>query len=251
MKTIGIIPARMASSRFPGKPLAKICGLSMIEHVYRRARMSRSLSGVYVATCDLEIKRAVEAFGGQAVMTSPKHERGTDRVAEAAKRLSADVVVNIQGDEPLLHPDMIGLAVRPLSQDKTLGCVNLLGDIETDEEFEDRNEIKVVVDKRGCALYMSREPIPTRVRLGKKISRYKQVCVIPFRRKLLFQYTKMAPTPLELAESIDMMRLIENGIRVKMVPSPFKTYSVDTPADLRFVETVMRKDKLLKTYAKR
>lgn len=248
MKIVAIIPARMASSRFPGKPLAPLLGLPMIEHVYRRAALCNKLSDVFVATCDPQIQRAVEQFGGRSIMTSPLHQRGTDRIAEAVRHIPADIVVNIQGDEPLLHPEMIGQALRPLIRDRAISCVNLMAPILSDSDFLDPNEIKVVVDHKSFALYMSRSPIPSTVHGGGKDPRLKQVCVIPFRRRALMLFRRLQPTPLEKAESIDMMRFIENRIPVKMVLTSHVTQSVDTPEDGRHAERLLRADPLTRLY---
>src|SRR5215212_9498158 len=157
---VAIIPARMGSSRFPGKPLAPLLGRPLIEHVVRRALMCDLLDAVYVATCDEEIRSAVERFGGGVVMTSDAHERASDRVAEAAEGFEAEVVVMIQGDEPMITPRMIAAAVAPLFADASVSCVNLARRIERREEYVDRNTIKVVSNVRGDAVYFSRAPIP-------------------------------------------------------------------------------------------
>jgi 3-deoxy-manno-octulosonate cytidylyltransferase (CMP-KDO synthetase) len=244
MQVIGIIPARMGSSRFPNKPLAPIFGRPMLEHVWYRVAASPRLTGVYVATCDDEIRRVVEGFGGRAAMTSPDHERGTDRIAEAAATLGladTDVVVNIQGDEPMLLPRMIDEAVRPFLFDPATEATNLCAPL-SDGEVGDPNEIKVVTDLRGRALFMSRAPIPTDTRRRGDAVRRKQVCVIGFRASVLARFARLAQTPLEQAESIDMMRLIENGVGVTMIPTAETTYAVDTPEGLRRVEQAMRAD---------
>ena len=197
MKIIAIIPARMGSSRFPGKPLAFLLGHPMIEHVYRRTILCDALDEVYVATCDQEIFDSVESFGGRAVMTSPTHERASDRVAEAAADMDADVVVMLQGDEPMTYPEMIDESLAPfLGGNADLACVNLTAKIKTPQEFADRNTIKVVIDKDGYALYMSREPIPTlHLQDFSQISAYKQVCVIPFTAAALQKFNQLDPTP--------------------------------------------------------
>lgn len=244
MKSIAIIPARMGSSRFPGKPLAKILGKPMIGHVWERVSRSRSLAATVVATCDAEIRDYVSSIGGTAIMTSDRHERASDRCAEAlleAEEMNGtryDVVVMVQGDEPMTHPGMIDEALAPLAEDASVQVTNLLGTITDAAEFEDRNCIKVVCDLHGNALYFSREPIPTRCKAA-SIPMGKQVCVIPFRRDFLLEYTRMAPTPLEIAESVDMMRILEHGGKVRMVPTTHATYSVDTPADLERLERIM------------
>ena len=254
MKSIGIIPARMASSRFPGKPMAKICGMPMIGHVLKRSKMSRMLDDVYVATCDEEIYDYVESIGGKAIMTSSKHERGTDRVAEAAMRIEGesktklDIVVNIQGDEPMLTPEMIDSAIKPMIDDTSIVCVNLMAPLIDREEHEDPNEVKVVVDKENFAMYFSREPIPSRKKGAKDIPMNKQVCIIPFTRDFLITFTNLEPTPLETVESVDMLRAMEHGYRIKMVPIDVVTYSVDTDEDLAVVEELMREDKLMVHY---
>jgi 3-deoxy-manno-octulosonate cytidylyltransferase (CMP-KDO synthetase) len=244
MKVLALIPARMGSSRFPGKPLASILGKPMIGHVYDRVSRSPILALTAVATCDDEILEYVTSIGGVGVMTSTHHERASDRCAEALQKLEQlngtryDIVVMVQGDEPMTHPDMIAEAVQPMLDEPDLKIVNLLGEIGSLEEFEDRNCIKVVCDLNRNALYFSREPIPTRSKIN-EIPMGKQVCVIPFRRDFLLDYTRMSPTPLEIAESVDMMRVLEHGLKVRMVPTRHTSKSVDTPADLTAVEQLM------------
>ena len=246
---VAIIPARMGSSRFPGKPLTPILGRSMLEHVYRRTAMCEKLQAVYVATCDSEIAQAVQGFGGQRMMTSPLHERASDRVAEAAQSLDAEIVVMIQGDEPMTVPAMIDQAVAPMLEDPQVQCVNLVKRIESEEEYLDPNTIKAVMDNKGNALYFSREPIPTRRILGlDRIPLFKQVCIIPFRRDALLAYSKLKPTPLEQAESIDMLRFLEHGQQVRLVETEFETHAVDTPEDSIKVENLMRHDPLTRQY---
>ena len=252
LKIIAMIPARMGSSRFPGKPLAAILGRSMIEHVYRRTAMCNLLDDVWVATCDREIMDAVTAFGGKAVMTSASHERASDRIAEAMQQSDADIVVMVQGDEPMTYPQMIEASLQPLfSGDQQLMCVNLVARIDSEAEFESPNTIKVVMDEDGFAVYMSREPIPTRHRMPfGRIPAYKQVCIIPFTREGLDLFTRLSPTPLEETESIDMLRFIEHGHRVKMVETELSTHAVDTADDLKFVEKLMAGDPLTRSYVK-
>jgi 3-deoxy-manno-octulosonate cytidylyltransferase (CMP-KDO synthetase) len=244
MKILALIPARLGSSRFPGKPMALLLGKPMIGHVYERVSQNRLLSVTAVATCDREIADYVESIGGRAVMTGSHHERASDRCAEALEILERedgvtyDIVVMVQGDEPMIHPEMISEAVNPMLDDPALQVVNLLGKIESVAEFEDRNCIKVVCNLEGNALYFSREPIPTRCK-SPVIPMGKQVCIIPFRRDFLLEYTRMAPTPLEIAESVDMMRVLEHGIKVRMVPTQHNSHAVDTPADLAKVARLM------------
>lgn len=244
MNILALIPARMGSSRFPGKPMAKILGKPMIEHVYKNVTKCNLLTKTAVATCDKEIADFIESIGGQAVMTSDKHERASDRCAEALNYLEHedniqyDIVVMVQGDEPMTHPEMIVEAVTPMLDDEEIIVTNLLGDIKNEEEFEDRNCIKVVCDLDSNAICFSREPIPTRM-YGNAIMK-KQVCIIPFTRDFLFEYTRLKPTPLEIIESIDMMRILEHGKKVRMVPTKYHTNPVDTKDDLLHVEKLMR-----------
>src|SRR5436190_22268453 len=261
VKTIAIIPARMGSSRFPGKPLAQLLGRAMIEHVVRRALMCAQLDSVYVATCDEEIRNVVESFGGSVLMTSSTHERASDRVAEAAELVDntkpnnsqgPDIVVMIQGDEPMITPDMIAAAVAPLLSDPNVTCANLARRITRREEYFDPNTIKVAIDVCGDALYFSRAPIPISDFAndveGGRLPLFKQVCVMPFRRTFLREFARLSPTPLERAESIDMLRVIEHGRRVRMVETEVDTHAVDTPEDLRLVEALMQDDSLIGRY---
>lgn len=249
MRVTAVIPARMGSSRFPGKPIKPILGRSMIEHVYRRVVMSEAIDIAYVATCDNEIRDVAEGFGAPVIMTADTHDRASDRVAEAANSIESDLFVLVQGDEPMLIPESIDLAVAPFRDHANLKCVNLVKRIHTVEEFESRNTIKVVMDQEWNAIYMSREPIPTLLKRGIGASTvYKQVCIIPFRPETLAEYTTLPPTPLEIHESIDMLRLIESGHKVKMIETEYETYAVDTAEDLDRVEALMSNDKLAASY---
>jgi len=239
-RLVAIIPARMGSSRFPGKPLAPLLGRPMIEHVLRRAEMCTQLSAVYVATCDEEIKNVVERLGGRVIMTSPKHERASDRVAEAAEQVEADIVVMIQGDEPMITPAMITAAVTPLLDDRSVQCVNLVRRITNQQDYLDPNTIKVVMNVNEDALYFSRAPIPwIEFTKANHLPVFKQVCVIPFRAEFLREFARLPPTALERAESIDMLRILEHGRCVRLVETTVETHAVDTPEDLQLVEKRM------------
>ena len=254
MNIIGIIPARLASSRLPNKPMADILGMPMVGHVYFRSKMSAILNEVYVATCDQEILEYIDGINGKAVLTANTHERASDRAAEALLKIEnetgkrVDIVVMIQGDEPMITPEMISAAVQPLLDDSALDITNLMEAMQTLEEHEDPAEVKVVVDINSNALYFSREAIPSRKKWSKDIPMLKQVCVIPFRRDFLLEYNNMAQTPLEIIESVDMNRLLENGIRIRMVMRNEETFSVDTLDDLNNVNTRMKNDPLLSSY---
>jgi len=245
MNILALIPARMGSSRFPGKPMAEILGKPMIGHVYDRVAGCDLLTKTVVATCDKEIEDYIKSIGGEVIMTGNHHERASDRCAEALVLLEEqdgieyDIIVMVQGDEPMTHPDMISDAIRPMLEDPDTLVVNLLGDIESVKEFEDRNCIKVVCDQNSNAIYFSREPIPTRSNT-KDIQMKKQICIIPFTRNFLIEYTNLEPTPLEIVESVDMMRALEYGYKVKMVPTIHQTHAVDTTEDLHYVESLMR-----------
>lgn len=246
MRILGVIPARMASTRLPGKPLADLLGRTMLEHVHRRSIACPDLDDVVIATCDEEIRAAAAMFGATTVMTSDRHERASDRMAEVAQTHAADVYVLIQGDEPLILPEMISAAVHPFREGADIECVNLAAPITTAEELHDPNVIKVVTDRQGDALYMTRQPIPTQT--GSEVYGTKQVCVIPFRADVLRDYAMLDPTPLERAESIDMLRLVEHGIPVRMVPTDVATHAVDTEADRVLVEGLLREDPFTATY---
>ena len=254
LNIVGIIPARMASSRFPGKPLETILGIPMIGHVYHRSKMAEVLDDVYVATCDSTIYDYVESIGGKAVMTADTHERAADRTAEALIKIEElmgeliDIVVMLQGDEPMIVPEMIAMAVQPLINDTNVKVSNLMKKIDSIKEWEDPNEVKVVVDKNDNALYFSREPIPSRKKYDDEITAFKQVCVMPFKRDTLLKYLALSPMPLEIIESVDMNRFLEHGIKLKMVKTDYKSYSVDTSEDLKFVEEVMKNDLLTDKY---
>lgn len=257
MKVIAIIPARMGSSRFPGKPMKKILGIPMIEHVYRRTIMSQTLQDVYVATCDEIIYNHITSIGGKAIMTSPTHERCSDRCAEAMLKLEdvgekkCDIMVMIQGDEPTIYPDMIDEAIIPMLENKEIKITNLMGVLEDVQSFENPNEVKVVTDTNGDALYFSREPIPSRKKGVLNVPMHKQVCIIPFRRDFLLTFNSLPETPLEIIESVDMMRILEHGFKVKMIPTHRKTKAVDTPNDIAIVEQMLTHDPLCLSYLKK
>lgn len=257
MIAIAIIPARMGSSRFPGKPMEKIHGIPMIGHCYLRTRFCEDITDTYVATCDREIYDYIISIGGKAVMTSSSHDRASDRTAEAMLKIEKirdeliDVVVMVQGDEPMVVPEMISEALQPILEETDVSVVNLMASIETDTEFQDPNEVKVVVDQLGDAIYFSREPIPSKKKGGENVPMLKQVCVIPFKRDYLLRFNDLKETPLEAIESVDMMRIIENGEKVRMVMTNFQSFSVDTRSDMDLVEVKMRDDKFITHYGAR
>jgi len=254
MRAIAVIPARMASSRFPGKPMALIHGMPMIGHCYCRVRLCDALEDTYVATCDREIYEYIESVGGKAIMTANTHERASDRAAEAmvqieeAKGEKTDILVMVQGDEPMDTPEMVTEALAPMMYDEAVQVVNLMGRIDSETEFEDPNNVKVVVGPDNNAIYFSREPIPSRKKSIEDVPMLKQICVIPFRRNYLLEFNKTPETPLERIESVDMLRVIESGGTVRMVMTNYPSVSVDTPRDLEVVKDLMRNDFLMPEY---
>ena len=247
LKKVIVIPARLDSSRLPGKPLRKILGIPLVEHIYRRCSLS-SINDIYIATPDIEIKHTVEEFGGKTIMTSPKHKRACDRIAEACNYINADIIVTVQGDEALITPDMIDKAVNALVNDENAVCVNLATEA-TLEEANDPNEVKVVFSSEEYALYFSRAPIPTNLRKEGNIPFFKQVCIIPMSKEFFLKFSELSPTPLETSESIDMLRLLEHGYKIKIVKVDKHVKSVDTPNDLKIVEKLMLKDPIYPRYA--
>jgi 3-deoxy-manno-octulosonate cytidylyltransferase (CMP-KDO synthetase) len=246
------IPARMGSTRFPGKPLCLIKGKSMIEHCYKRCSLSAYTTDLFVAACDREIEAEVKSFGGNVIMTDPDIQRPGLRVAAAAETLNLsddDIVVVVQGDEPLVHPDMIDIAIQPLLEDSSLLVSNLANELSKDE-WTDPGEIKVVCDLNMNAMYMSRSPIPSIDHEEMRTQWWKQVCIMPFRWHFMKHFNHvLTPTPLELQESIEMIRALQHGYKVRMVPSPFVSKSVDTEEDRKIVDKLMENDEVYKKYA--
>jgi 3-deoxy-manno-octulosonate cytidylyltransferase (CMP-KDO synthetase) len=242
MKITAIIPARYASTRFPGKALAEIGGKPMIQHVYERTSRASLVNEVIVATDDERIQQAVVSFGGSCCMTSSEHETGTDRLAEVAKRLEADVIVNVQGDEPLIEPEMIDQAIRPFLSDSSLRMGTLKTRIRCLHDFLGPNVVKVVTDREGYALYFSRSPLPffrdkwrdlkDESFASGKLLCYKHVGLYVFKRDFLLEYAAMTPTFLELSEKLEQLRAVENGIRIRVEETDFESIGVDTPDDL-------------------
>ena len=254
MNIVAVIPARMNSSRFPGKPLISLLGMPMIGHCYKRAIMSEILDDVYVATCDSVIYDYIISIGGKAVMTLDSHEMACDRAAEAMFKIEKinknkiDILLMLQGDEPMVTPKSINEVLKPLINDSKIKIANLYKEINSVHEFEDPNEVKVIMDKSNYAMYFTREPIPSRKKGVLNVPMFKQICSIPFRRDFLLEFSKMNRTPLEIVEGIDMNRILENSQKVKMVYSEDESYSVDSPGDISRVIEFMSKDELTKKY---
>jgi len=245
MTVTAIIPARFASTRFEGKALADIIGKPMVQHVYERTSRAGLVDQVIVATDDERIEAAVRAFGGRVEMTDRGHETGTDRLAEVATRLDSEIIVNVQGDEPLIEPAMIDEATRPLLADPAIPMGTLKSRIKNLHDFLSPNVVKVVTDWEGYALYFSRSPLPNfrdkwndlkdeKFASGKLLC-YKHVGLYVYRRDFLLQFAQMSPTYLELAEKLEQLRVLENGYRIKVVETEYESVGVDTPGDLEKV----------------
>ena len=238
MKIVAIIPARYNSSRLPGKPLKSIEGLPMIIHTLKRTKLCGVLDDVFVATDSEKIFDIVESYSGEAVMTSSKHKTGTDRIAEAAQYIDCDIVVNVQGDEPLVDPYHILLAVRPLILHNDINVSTLLCKTT---RFNDPTECKVVMDTNSDILYMSREDIPSNL-FKKQTGLIKLYCIVPFRKDFLLSFASWKQTPLELIEHIEYLRIIENGYKIRGIIIDSVAESVDTPDNLKLVRKIMKND---------
>ena len=240
-KVIAIIPARMGALRFPGKPLVKILDLPMVEHVRRRVLLCEVIDEVYVATCDDEIKTAVERYGGKTIMTAKTHERCTDRVEEAVKNLDADIVAIFQGDEPLFVPPAANQLISPMLQDSSILCANLLSFIKDEADLHDQDIVKVVLDQKNYIKYFSRAPIPF-LRVRKKYPWYRQTGISAFKKDFLNKFSRLSPTPLEITESIDFLRIIEHGYSIYGVVFEQKMYGVDQPEHVRQIEHILQQN---------
>jgi 3-deoxy-manno-octulosonate cytidylyltransferase (CMP-KDO synthetase) len=238
--TVAVIPARYASTRLPGKAVADIAGRSMIEHVYGRAAAARNVDAVIVATDDERIADAVTKFGGTVRMTRSDHLTGTDRLAEVAADLDCDLVVNVQGDEPLIEPDTIDAAIEPFRDDAALVMSTVCTLILTNEAIADPNVVKVVTDVRGFALYFSRSPIPyVRGSVAAARRPYKHLGLYVYRREFLNALAALEPTALERSESLEQLRALENGFAIRVIETRHDSIGVDTPADLERVRRLL------------
>lgn len=249
MGAVAIIPARFASTRFPGKPLALIGGKPMIQHVYENTAKTPGLDRVVVATDDRRIVDAVRAFGGEAVLTSSRHPSGTDRLAEVARRLSARWVVNVQGDLPFVRPRTIQRTVAPLLRDPQLCMGTAKTPIRSESEWRDPNVVKVVTDSRGFALYFSRAPIPyPRARpeasRDRAIWGHRHVGIYVYRRDFLLRFARLRPTWLEQAEALEQLRALAHGYRIRVVEVDEPTVEVNVPEDLPVAERFLRQNGL-------
>lgn len=242
MKSIGIIPARYASTRFPGKVLADIEGKPMIQHVWEQAKKSRFLNDVMIACDDPKVEAAAKKFGAKAVMTSPQHASGTDRIAEAVRGLDCDVVLNIQGDEPLVHPQMLEALVQALTVDRESVMSTVIKVITDPSEIANPNVVKAVIDRDQNAMYFSRSAIPFN-REGVdflKLRYYKHFGLYGYRKEFLLRFKELPESPLEETEKLEQLRVLQAGYRIKTVTTDHDTVAVDTPADLERVCAILR-----------
>ncbi len=239
---MGVIPARFSSSRFPGKVLSPISSKTMLQHVYERASQARYLTSTIIATDDERVYSVARNFGARVVMTRADHPSGTDRVAEAASAESAEIVVNIQGDEPLIDPAAIDMAILPLVHDPEVRMATLKKRIENPREINDPNVVKVVTDRAGDAIYFSRCPIPyfrQDLEGSPGAAYFKHIGLYVYRRNLLLGYSALPVGRLEQAERLEQLRAIENGFRIRVVETDYESVGVDTPEDLKRVSRLM------------
>lgn len=243
MDVIGVIPARYASTRFEGKILAPLLGKPMIQHVWEKAKQARSLERVIIACDDERVAQLARAFGAEAVLTSKSHQSGTDRIIEVVNFLEVKVVINIQGDEPLIQPAMIDSVARALLDEPTLTMATLMKKMENLKEVNDPHVVKVVVDKNNFALYFSRSPIPHRAEnsLVKEPVYYKHIGLYGYTKDFLFTYKNLPVSYFEKVERLEQLRVLEEGFRIKVLETSFDTIGVDTPEDLLRAEQLLKK----------
>ena len=240
MKVLGVIPARFQSTRLPGKPLLMIAGKPMIQWVYEAAKTATLIDEVVVATDDPRIYETVQRFGGSAELTDADHPTGTDRLAEVAKRYPAELIVNIQGDEPLIRGAVIDAVVRPLLTERDLPMATAKVRLTEPEAIQEPSVVKVVNDEDGYALYFSRSPIPFPRNTGRAIY-WKHLGLYAYRRDFLLKYIELPQVDLELAESLEQLRALAYGYRIKVVAVDFDSVGVDTPEDLEKVRAIIEK----------
>ncbi len=241
MRVLCVIPARYESTRLPGKPLADIAGKPMIQHVYEQAAKAKRPEAVIVATDSELVEEAVKKFGGKAVMTSPEHPSGTDRIAEVALMYpDIDVIINVQGDEPMIPPEIIDRLADAFEEEIDMATMKV---VMKEEDYDNPAAVKVVTDENGYALYFSRSLIPHPRNRPEWLKIYKHVGIYAYRRSFLLKYAALSPTPLEQVEGLEQLRVLENGYKIKVLESDFQGIGVDTPEDLKAVNKLMKKMK--------
>ncbi|HEY4715947.1 MAG TPA: 3-deoxy-manno-octulosonate cytidylyltransferase [bacterium] len=245
-----VIPARYNSTRFPGKPLANLLGKPIIQHVYERAKKAKKVGTLFVATDDDRIGRAVSSFGGKTIMTSPDHLSGSDRVAEAAKQMNEEIIINVQGDEPLIEPDLIDDISAELLENDDIPVCTARAPIAELKDLNNPDVVKVVVNRENFALYFSRSPIPGSKREGPEqrltggTIYYRHIGIYGYRRSFLLEFSKLRSTMLELHEGLEQLRILEHGYRIKLIDTNYMSVSVDTPEDLEHLRRKLTEDRI-------
>ena len=256
MKIFGFIPARMASSRFPGKPLFPICGMPMVEHVVHRARMYKHWDGLFLTTCDTEIEDFAKTLDIPIIMTSNKHNRALDRITEAAHKCGVeindnDLIVNAQADEPMMNPEMISACIKPMLEDESVNGTVLGMHIIHEKDFLNPDNLKIIHNKKGDILYTSRAPVPYAKKFSPELTARRIYGIFAFRWHMLKTFTSLEESPLEIAESCDSNRLYDNGYTQRLSPYPYvKSIAVDSPWHIKEVEDLMNDDPYYKFYKK-
>ncbi len=243
IEAIGVIPARYGSTRFEGKVLQDLCGKPVIQHVYERAKKAKSLDDLVVAADDERIIKVVEGFGGKAIFTSKSHNTGTDRLTEVVNHMEVKIVVNIQGDEPLINPLIIDDLVRTMQSDPEAVMATVVKKSRSQEEFLSRDVVKAIVDEDNIARYFSRSPIPTLLKFeSKKDFFYKHIGIYAYKKDFLFTFKKLTESYLEKNERLEQLRALENGYRIRVIETMFETVGVDTPEDLELAKKILQSD---------
>lgn len=243
MEAVGIIPARFGSTRFEGKVLKDLCGKPVIQHVYERAKKARLLEDLIIAADDDRIIKVVQEFGGKAVFTSKSHNTGTDRLTEVVNQMDVKIVVNIQGDEPLINPLIIDDLVRTMQAEPDLAMATVVKKSRSAEEFKSPDVVKAILNQNNYALYFSRSPIPTLLNLEDKDAFfYKHIGIYAYNKDFLFTYKKLSNTYLETGERLEQLRALENGYKIKAIETKFETVGVDTPEDLELAKSLLEKE---------
>lgn len=243
MGALGVIPARYGSTRFEGKVIKDLCGKPLIQHVYERAKKAKLLDDLIIATDDDRIVQVVKGFGGKVVTTSKSHSTGTDRLTEVVNSIDVRVVVNIQGDEPLINPLLIDDLVRTMQDDKTIVMATAVKKSRSMEEFKSPDVVKAILDQKGYALYFSRQPIPGFLKPGADAFFYKHIGIYAYNKDFLFTFKKLPKSYLEKGERLEQLRALEGGYRIKAIETNFETVGVDTPEDLELAKTMLEKEK--------
>lgn len=242
MDAIGVIPARYGSTRFEGKVLKDLCGKPVIQHVYERAKKAKTLDDLIIAADDDRIIKVVEGFGGKVVFTSKSHSTGTDRLTEVVNAIDVKIVVNIQGDEPLINPLIIDDLVRSMQSDPSIAMATVVKKSHSIEEFNSPDVVKAIIDDKNFALYFSRLPIPTFLKPGPENYFYKHIGIYAYNKDFLFTFKKLPASYLETHERLEQLRALEHGYRIKAIETKFVTVGVDTPEDLALARQILEKE---------